>query len=199
MSPATIKIVSKGPPRVFVSYSSKNEDVAAAVCAAIESRGIRCWIAPRDIPCGKDWAEEIMNGIECCRIMIIVWSSHSNRSRPVMNEVERAVNKGLLIIPFRIEQLQPSKSFEFFFSLTQWLDAITPPIQKHINKLVEQVIILLNADHAGYQSSRTERLPPLEEQRGPVPIITRDIEFPPDEWDKPKGKKRSLFKSLLDD
>jgi hypothetical protein len=34
---------------VFISYSSKDKPVADAVCAGPEGRGIRCWVAPRDI------------------------------------------------------------------------------------------------------------------------------------------------------
>jgi len=35
---------------VFISYSSKDKTVANAVCATVENRKVRCWIAPRDIP-----------------------------------------------------------------------------------------------------------------------------------------------------
>lgn len=39
---------------VFISYASSDKPVADAVCAALEQRGIRCWIAPRDILPGLD-------------------------------------------------------------------------------------------------------------------------------------------------
>lgn len=34
---------------IFVSYSSKDKPVADAVVAGLEQKGIRCWIAPRDL------------------------------------------------------------------------------------------------------------------------------------------------------
>ncbi|MBP5493609.1 MAG: toll/interleukin-1 receptor domain-containing protein, partial [Lachnospiraceae bacterium] len=34
---------------VFISYSSKNKNVADAIVAEFESSGIKCWYAPRDI------------------------------------------------------------------------------------------------------------------------------------------------------
>jgi hypothetical protein len=37
------------PHDVFVSYSSDDKPTADAVCATLENKGIRCWIAPRDI------------------------------------------------------------------------------------------------------------------------------------------------------
>ena len=42
-------------PDVFLSHSTQNKTVADAVCATLERRGIRCWVAPRDIPGGENW------------------------------------------------------------------------------------------------------------------------------------------------
>lgn len=42
---------------VFISYSYHDKNVANAVCSAVESAGIRCWIAPRDVLPGMEWGE----------------------------------------------------------------------------------------------------------------------------------------------
>ena len=49
---------------VFISYSSKDKLIADAACAILESKGIRCWIAPRDILPGADWGESIVDALE---------------------------------------------------------------------------------------------------------------------------------------
>lgn len=46
----------------------------------LESRGIRCWIAPRDIIPGEDWGAAIIDAIKDARAMVLVFSSHSNES-----------------------------------------------------------------------------------------------------------------------
>jgi len=48
---------------VFISYSSKDEPIADAVCAIIEATGIRCWIAPGSIAPCKDWPNAITKAI----------------------------------------------------------------------------------------------------------------------------------------
>ena len=53
---------------VFISYSSIDKAAADAACAVFEGEGIRCWIAPRDIPAGAEWAESIINAIEGARV-----------------------------------------------------------------------------------------------------------------------------------
>ena len=76
---------------VFISYSSHDKTTADAVCAALEARSARCWIAPRDIQPGAEWAEAIMDAIAAGKIMVVVFSDHANTSGQVLREVERAV------------------------------------------------------------------------------------------------------------
>jgi len=61
--------------QVFISYSSKDKAIADAICHQLESEGIKCWIAPRDIEPGSKWTEAIMHGIEKCRAFILVVSA----------------------------------------------------------------------------------------------------------------------------
>jgi hypothetical protein len=61
---------------VFVSYSSKDKPVADAVCATLEARSIRCWIAPRDILPGTDYGAAIVDAITQSRFMVLVLSAN---------------------------------------------------------------------------------------------------------------------------
>lgn len=124
---------------VFISYSTKDKTVADAVCATLESKKIRCWIAPRDVLPGMAYAEALVNAIHQSRIFVLVFSASANDSSQVMREVERAVNQGIPIIPFRIENVMPSGSMEYFLSTPHWLDALTTPLEKHLELLTTSV------------------------------------------------------------
>jgi hypothetical protein len=128
---------------VFISYSTRDKITADAVVARLEGAGLRCWIAPRDILPGVEWAEGIVDGIHRARVMVLVFSSNANASPQIRREVERAVNKGIPIVPFRIEEILPSRSLEYFLSSPHWLDALTPPVEAHIQRLAECVRTLL--------------------------------------------------------
>ncbi len=65
---------------VFVSYASGDKPVADAVCVTLESNGIRCWIAPRDVLPGVHYGEAIIDAINEARIMVLVFSSKANIS-----------------------------------------------------------------------------------------------------------------------
>lgn len=131
------------PYDVFLSHSHVDKSYADAICHCLERAGVRCWVAPRDIRPSEDWAEAIINGMDQCRILLLIFSSSSNNSPQVRREVERAVNKGLTILPFRIEAVPPSKSLEYFISTQHWLDAFGRDLDSSLAELLHSVTAAL--------------------------------------------------------
>lgn len=146
---SSIPTAAPHPPaayQVFISHAVEDKEVAQAICEALERHGIRCWIAPRDILPGKDWAEAITDATDGCRGMVLVYSEHSNASAHVRREVERAVGSGSFLIPFRISDVPMSKALAYFLHSCQWLDANSPPLDKHVSLLVTTVRTLLQKE-----------------------------------------------------
>ena len=148
--------------RAFISYSNLDRTVADAAVAVLESRGVRCWIAPRDVTPGLDWSEEIVEAIEHSSVMVLKASAHANSSPQIKREVERGVNHGIPIIPFRIEDVPLSKALEYFISSPHWLDAMTPPLEEHLQYLADTTQLLIDrragkSGATGQMRKRTER------------------------------------------
>lgn len=120
---------------IFVSYSQPDRDCAFELTHHLEARGFTVWIAPRDVSPAAEWAEEIIDAIAAARVMVLVFSASSNSSPQVRREVERAVHKDLRILPFRIENVLPSRSLEYFLSSQHWLDGFPPPRAHHYERL----------------------------------------------------------------
>jgi len=131
---------------VFVSYSQHDKAVADAVVARLEQDGVRCWIAPRDIVPGTSWGDAIVDAIAASRVMILILSVDSSRSRQVIREVERAVSSDVVVLPFRIENVDPTGAMAYFLGTEHWLDALTPPLERHIERLSRSVSSLLSTD-----------------------------------------------------
>lgn len=54
---------------VFISHSSHDSYYVERIPRHLEARGILCWMAPRDIPPGADWAESMMGAPAEARAM----------------------------------------------------------------------------------------------------------------------------------
>jgi hypothetical protein len=149
---------------IFICYSARDKTVANAMCAVLEAEGIRCWIAPRDIVPGADWGESIIDAINEARAMVLVFSSNANEAQQqIKREVERAVNKGIPVVPFRIENVLPTKALEYFLSTPHWLDAFTPPLDDHVRQLADSIKRLLGKE--------TTPRPNLTTPPGPMPSL----------------------------
>jgi len=108
---------------VFISHSSVDSKLAYAMCDYLEEKGIRCWVAPRDIQGGTEYAEAIIMGIRNCKIMVVLFNKNANDSIYVKNEVERAFNYKSMLIPFKLDQTIPSAALELFLGSVHSLDA----------------------------------------------------------------------------
>ena len=130
---------------VFISYSHADKAIADATCATLEHAGIRCWIAPRDIMPGDEWGAAIVKAIDQCRAMVLIFSASANSSKQIRREVERAVHAGATIIPVRIENVAPTEAMAYFMSTVHWLDAMTAPLDNHLQRLAASLKALLQA------------------------------------------------------
>ncbi|HSV63235.1 MAG TPA: toll/interleukin-1 receptor domain-containing protein [Chthoniobacterales bacterium] len=153
---------------VFISHSSDNRPTANAVCAALESAGIRCWMAPRDVMPGRSYSGEITRAIQQSRAFILIFSQHSNNSEQVLREVQLAANSRLHIVQFRIDAVSPSDDLEYYLSGPHWLDAVTPPLENHLGRLKDSMKALLSLPRADGESA-TSPAPPTATVPPPPP------------------------------
>jgi hypothetical protein len=129
--------------KVFICHSSKDKQVADAACAALEAHRIPCWIAPRDILAGEEYGKAIIEALSNCQIVLLIFSADANNSTQVRKEVERAVNKEKIVVPFRIENVMPSDAMEFAIGNTHWLDALTPPMERRLAEMCDTISRLI--------------------------------------------------------
>jgi hypothetical protein len=123
----------------FISHSEKDKTFAQMLLAALEERGARCWIAPRDIPPGGSYADAIMRAIEECSCFVLVYTANANTSPHVLREVERALKFERNIIPVRFDESQPSRSLDYLLATLQWLSVDTPATKAGVVQAATQI------------------------------------------------------------
>jgi hypothetical protein len=157
--------------RVFVSYSQSDREPAFGIVSRLEGAGIDCWIAPRDVTPAADWAAEIVEAITGARVMVLVFSASTNDSPQVRREVERAIHHRVAVLPFRIADVLPSKSLEYFLSSQHWLDAFPAPLEPHYTRLIEHVRAFLGTENPVPAATGSYAAPPSPAATGTVPAL----------------------------
>ncbi|HXX22300.1 MAG TPA: SUMF1/EgtB/PvdO family nonheme iron enzyme [Terriglobia bacterium] len=122
---------------VFISYASLDKTIAERLCGALESAGIPCWMAPRDIEPGTDYPTALVEAIHSARALLLVLTEQAVASPHIVSEVGHAFSGKKRIIPFRIWQKALPEDLEYFLSLTQWLDAPDGCTDENLKRLIE--------------------------------------------------------------
>jgi hypothetical protein len=147
---------------MFVSHVSEDRVSALEIVAELERRGIRCWIAPRDVRPGTPFDDEIANAIEASQAMLLIFSEHCNDSAYIRREVTVAGESQKVIIPFRIENAEPKHGLRVRLSDLHWLDGFASR-----EGAVDELVKIFPASKGGAiaQESATNEI------RQPAPLI----------------------------
>ena len=124
---------------VFLSHSTKDLSAVNTILEYLESNGIKCWIAPREITGGKIYAEEIVEGIQACPVFLLVLSEASILSKHVLSELDTAFNENRSIIPFCIDDAITSRAFSYYLRASQRVDG-RPPLAGKLEDLKATII-----------------------------------------------------------
>lgn len=106
---------------IFISHFSQDARDTEHLAVYLESGGPSCWIAPRDIPKGNEFAEQLVKAIEECDLMLVLITGHANHSQHVIREINHAVERRKAILPVRMGDFPLSDSMKCYLSHTQWL------------------------------------------------------------------------------
>jgi len=119
----------------FISHSSRDAVAAAEVCSLLESRGSLCWIAPRNVRPGSNYADEIVDGIAESSSVVVLISSNANLSHHIVREIEQAIRMGKPIFPVLIEKAPLSQTLDFYIAPIHWIDATAGIRPEHAEQL----------------------------------------------------------------
>lgn len=123
---------------LFVSHVSEDRSAAMEIVSELERRGVRCWIAPRDVRAGKPFDDEIADAIDASMAMLLIFSERCNESEYIRREVTVAGESQKVIIPFRIENAQPRRGLRVRLSDLHWIDGFVSR-ERAIDDLVRSV------------------------------------------------------------
>lgn len=105
-------------PRIFISYSRKDEAFGRRLATSLSQMGADVWIDLEDIPVGMKWSSAIQEGLDTANILIVIISPDSMASRNVEDEWQYYLDNRKPVIPIL---LRPAK-IHFQLSRIQYID-----------------------------------------------------------------------------
>lgn len=161
---------------IFICYSTKDAQIAHEVCYALEQNDVKCWIAPRNIRSGFPYVDEIIDGINSAKLVVLINSTYADRSKYVNNEISLAFNKNKPLIEFNIDDSLPSNDMEFYLKSQTHIIAYPNPEEK-----LEELVKLVFSYLYGYTEPepKTEPLSPYygEDKYIFVSYVSEDSEL----------------------
>lgn len=176
---------------VFISHSAQDKKVADTICAALEEAEIRCWLAPRDVRPGRSFPGEITRAIQQSKVMLLIFSRHSNSSEQVLREVQLAVDCRVPIVRLRIEDIPLSDDLRYYLSTPHWLDALSHPLSKHLSPVREALKELLS------QSPAEDEQTSVTTPGRPTDATTKERSATDEKKDPARGKLLAISAIVL--
>jgi hypothetical protein len=131
---------------LFVSYATSDaREIAENVVIDLERRGLKCWIAPRDIPAGtRSWAAEIVRSIRDNDNFLLLLSEAANASEEIEKELSEAARHRKTVFVIRLSDIEPSDGLGYHLNRVQWRDLFRNR-EDVLNEIAGRVIALQEA------------------------------------------------------
>ena len=132
---------------VFVSHHTASSlHIVEGIVNKLEADGVRCWYAPRNTE--GAYASSIVKAINQCAIFLLILNRQASESVHVLNEIDMVSrrltrNEEVKIIPFHVADDEIGEEAQYYLGRLHWIDAMTPPMYKRIDELVERLEMLL--------------------------------------------------------
>lgn len=128
---------------VFISHAAQDREVAILACAALEERGLSCWLAPRDLAPGRDYRDAVTGAVARCRLVVLIVSRATADEPHLGRDIERALGEGRPLVALRLADVMPEGPLGAAIAAAHIVDAFTPPISAHLDYLCDRVADLL--------------------------------------------------------
>jgi WD40 repeat protein len=119
-------------PKIFISYSRKDEDFARQLATDLDRLGASVWIDVDDIPPGVNWSSAIQQGLDDCDTLVLVMSPDALGSTNVTDEWQYFRDEGKPIVPVICRRTQ---IVHFQLRRIQYIDFAEQDYEMGLNQL----------------------------------------------------------------
>ena len=107
---------------IFICYRRLDQDKARLLHALLKQRGVDAWYDAL-IGAGQDWRRTTANALDAAPIFVLLYSRNASESDEMGKELAAATFSMKLVVPVRLENINPSGEFLYELASRNWFDA----------------------------------------------------------------------------
>jgi TolB-like protein len=107
---------------IFISYRRADEAWARLLHAQLRAEGVEAWYDTQ-IGAGQDWRVATAKALQDSRIFVLLFSAAAAQSEDIAKELAAAIFSKKLVVPVRIEDIQPTGAFLYELASRNWVNA----------------------------------------------------------------------------
>ncbi len=107
---------------IFISYRRSDDAWARLFHAALRAEGVEAWYDAQ-IGAGQDWRTATAKALQISRIFVLLFSKAAAESEDIAKELAAAIFSKKLVVPVRIENVEPTGAFLYELASRNWVNA----------------------------------------------------------------------------
>jgi TolB-like protein len=107
---------------IFISYRRSDEAWARLLHAQLRAEGVEAWYDVH-VGAGQDWRSATAKALQASSIFVLLFSRAASESEDIAKELAAATFSRKLVVPVRIENIQPSGAFLYELASRNWVNA----------------------------------------------------------------------------
>jgi hypothetical protein len=127
---------------VFISYSSLDRQRILEIANQLESAGVRLWLDRSAIGGGMNYGPEIVRGIRNCKVLLLMCSQASMRSRNVKQEIQLAWAFERPYLPLLLDDSVMGSYPEqvlYWLEGSQWIEVLDRPVEEWLPRVIRSL------------------------------------------------------------
>jgi TIR domain/Domain of unknown function (DUF4384) len=124
---------------VFISYSSRDRERVIKIAGQLEEAGVKLWLDRNKIAGGLNYGPEIVRGIKNCKVLMLMTTDASMRSRNVKQEIQLAWKYERPYLPILLDPINLPEQIEYWLEGWQWVDVIDRAVEQWLPQVLQSL------------------------------------------------------------
>src|SRR5882724_1691317 len=107
---------------IFISYRRADAAWALLLHAQLQAEGVEAWYDAQ-VGAGQDWRSATAKALQASRVFVLLFSQAAAGSEDIAKELAAAIYSKKLVVPVRIENIEPTGAFLYELASRNWVNA----------------------------------------------------------------------------